>query len=550
MFSVCSRSRLGREQTVSWEGRIYMLIVSNLTLGLEEDDRHAIAAARKLLKVGEDQIARAAIHKKSLDARRRDKLRFVVSVAIELKDPQAEQALASPQAVWKPRPELRLTPGSRKLEGPIVIAGFGPAGIFAAHTLALQGYRPLVLERGAEADQRAAAVERFWKEGVLDPRTNVQFGEGGAGAFSDGKLTTRISDSRCGYVLEQLVRHGAPPEIRTAAKPHIGTDLLRNVIVSLRKEIVAHGGEVRFNAPVEDVVLENGRVTGVRVNGMELPAAHLILAVGHSARDTFRLLADRGLRMEGKDFSVGVRIEQLQAVIDRGLYGQWAGHPSLPKGEYQLSHRSGGRCVYTFCMCPGGYVVPSSSEPGMVVTNGMSRHLRDGVNANAALVVSVGAKDFGTNPLDGIRFQEQLERRAFELGGSDYRAPAMTVGGFLNGGPMKLGKVEPTYALGVTEADFSRLFPEELLGQLRLGIEQFQRKLPGFGTPDGILTGVESRTSSPVRLMRGEDCAALGIGGLYPCGEGAGYAGGIMSAAVDGIRVAEQLISLYAPCAL
>ena len=524
-----------------------MLIVSNLPLGLEEDEAAAIGAALRKLRARESQVARAAVHKKSLDARRQDRIRFVVSVAVELKDPQAEQALASPQAVWKPRPALSLTPGPAKLEGPIVIAGFGPAGIFAAHTLALQGYRPLVLERGAEVDQRTAAVERFWKEGILDPRTNVQFGEGGAGAFSDGKLTTRISDSRCGYVLEQLVRHGAPGEILTAAKPHIGTDLLRGVIASLRREIIACGGEVRFCSALEGIRLEGGRMAGVRVNGMELPAAHLILAVGHSARDTFRLLREREIPMEGKDFSVGVRIEQLQSTIDRGLYGRWAGHPRLPKGEYQLSHRSGGRCVYTFCMCPGGYVVPSSSEPDTVVTNGMSRHARNGANANAALVVSVGKGDFGPEPLDGVRFQEALERRAFQLGGSDYRAPAMTVGGFLNGGGLKLGAVEPSYALGVTGADFARLFPGEILEQLRLGIVQFQRKLPGFGAPEGVLTGVESRTSSPVRILRDENCISFGGQGLYPCGEGAGYAGGIMSAAVDGIRVAQQIISQYAP---
>lgn len=526
------------------------LIVSNLRLSLGEDEAQAISAAKKRLGIREEQIVRASICKKSLDARHRDQICFAVSVAIELvkEETEAAYAASAPFVSWKPQEALQFSHGSRKPDAPIVVAGFGPAGIFAAHTLAMHGYRPVVFERGGDVNERAQAVERFWRDGVLDSNMNVQFGEGGAGTFSDGKLTTRISDSRCGYVLEQLVRHGAPPEIRTLAKPHIGTDRLRAVIASLREEILQLGGQVRFHSTITDFRTEKGRLCSVTANGEEFSAAGLVLAVGHSARDTFRMLAEKQVAMENKSFSVGVRIEQLQSTIDQGLYGKLAGHPALPKGEYQLSHRRGERCVYTFCMCPGGYVVPSSSMADTVVTNGMSEHARDGKNANSALVVSVGPEEYGTSLLAGMEFQQSLEERAFQLGGGGYRAPAMSVREFLKGGGLlHEGKVTPSYSLGVTGVDFSQLFPPDIIEMLRLGLLQFDRKLPGFADGDGILTGVETRTSSPIRILRSEELSSLSIQGLYPCGEGAGYAGGIVSAAVDGVRIAQRIISEFAP---
>ena len=524
------------------------LYISNIRIGFEDDEAAAVEKAKKKLGIPDRLIERAAVYKKSLDARRRDKISFVLSVVIDLVDKQSETAFAvsDPFVAWKPKVGLTFGQGKEKLNSPIIIAGFGPAGIFAAHTLAVNGYRPIVFERGSDVSRRAQAVEHFWKTGVLDERTNVQFGEGGAGTFSDGKLTTRISDSRCDYVLEQFVRHGAPQDILTIAKPHIGTDKLRSVIASMREEIIACGGEVHFDTAITDVRIENGKLAAVLAEGQEIRTEHLILAVGHSARDTFRTLWEKGVAMEGKNFSVGVRIEQLQSTIDRGLYGSLAGHTALPKGEYQLSYRKGERCVYTFCMCPGGYVVPSSSAFGTVVTNGMSEHARDGKNANSALVVSVGTEDFGAHPLDGMRFQERLETLAFQKGGENYRAPAMDVGSFLKGKRgLQERNVLPSYALGVTGCDFSEIFPSEITDMLRLGLHQFDRKLPGFSSPDGILTGVETRTSSPVRILRGENLISENLPGLYPCGEGACYAGGIVSAAVDGVRVSQMLMEQY-----
>ncbi|WP_069988093.1 NAD(P)/FAD-dependent oxidoreductase [Massilioclostridium coli] len=526
------------------------IVVSGIRIGLDQTEEQAIRKAIKKLKISHNLVKEAYVNKVSLDARRQNQITLVNTVCVELTEGELEavQAASDSSVVYREKRSICFTPGLEKLESPIVIAGFGPAGMFAALTLARQGYRPIVLERGTDVDQRVIGVNRFWKQGVFDSKANVQFGEGGAGTFSDGKLTTRISDPFCDLVLKDFVNHGAPEEILKKAKPHIGTDKLRQVVKSIREEIQSLGGEIRFCSQLEGVTFQNNQLKSIRVNGEEIPASILILAIGHSARDTFSMLLESGVYLEPKAFSVGARIEHLQSEIDKGLYGKYAGHPLLPKGEYQLSYRKNGRGVYTFCMCPGGMVVPSSSCEGTVVTNGMSEFARDQKNANSALVVGVGPEDFGSSPLDGIKFQQRLEQQAFQLGGKDYRAPAATVGEFLN---HRVGlqekRVHPSYALGVNPVDFDRLFPNIVTQMMREGLERFGRKIPGFDASDAVLTGPETRTSSPVRITRGEDFCAVGKSGLYPCGEGAGYAGGIMSAAVDGIRIASAIIQKYQP---
>jgi len=525
------------------------ILIPNLTTSVDEPKEAAIDRALKLLGLTRQSVQEAYLVKTSLDARKRGAIHFVHTVGICCED---EEKIAErcklPGVTLRKKYQLELPLGERPMEYRPVIVGFGPAGMFAGLVLARCGFRPILLERGADVDRRVKLVNGFWRTGELCLSTNVQFGEGGAGTFSDGKLTTRIGDPRCEFALEEFVRHGAPAEILQRAKPHIGTDYLRGVVKSIREEILSLGGEVRFETAMTDLELRDGRVVSVTAGGEKLPCRVLVLALGHSARDTFYQLAARQVGLVSKPFSVGARIEHLQEEIDRGLYGKLAGHPALPVGEYQLSLRRGERGVYTFCMCPGGFVVPSSSEEGGVVTNGMSEYSRSQPNANSALVVSVSSGDFGPQWDSGIRFQRSLEQAAFRQGGNSYRAPAQTVGNFLAGRPgLALGRVEPSYAIGVTEGDLAGLFPPQVTGMLREGLAHFDRKLHGFAAPDAILTGVETRTSSPVRIPRGESLQAAGIAGLYPCGEGAGYAGGIMSAAVDGIRVAQQIAAQYRP---
>ncbi|MDR3644925.1 MAG: hypothetical protein P4M02_07625, partial [Clostridia bacterium] len=430
-----------------------------------------------------------------------------------------------------------------------VIAGFGPAGMFAGLVLARHGYRPLIVERGGDIDERVKAVSGFWQGGALDTGCNVQFGEGGAGTFSDGKLTTRINDPRCELILEEFAAFGAPKDILRAARPHIGTYLLRGVVRALREEILACGGEVRFRTAVTGLCIRGGCIGGVTLgDGSQIACDALIFAPGHSARDSFSMLLKNGVAFAPKPFSVGLRIEQLQSEIEKSLYGDYAGHPALPRGEYRFSLRSSGRAVYTFCMCPGGEVVAAASEEGGVVTNGMSEYSRAGKNANSALVVSVDSTDFGSGALDGVLFQQRLERAAFAAGGGNFHAPAQTVGGFLQDrAVLEIGRVEPTYIPGVAAANLKALFPRQIGSMLAQGLAAFDRKLAGFAAKDAVLTGVETRTSSPVRILRGEGLEDVGIGGLYPAGEGAGYAGGIMSAAADGMRAAEAVMARYRP---
>lgn len=519
------------------------ILVSEIITELDEPVIAAEERTRKLLGIGREAVCHIA--KTSIDARRRP--RFVHTVAVETADEERVYNRCKGKNVSLRREEpLEIVFGTTPMPHRPVIAGFGPAGMFCALLLARNGYRPIVLERGDSMDHRVALVEAFWKTGRLFG-TNVQFGEGGAGTFSDGKLTTRIGDPKCAWVLRELVKFGAPPEILQKAKPHIGTDLLRGVVIALREEIRALGGEILFQTPLVGLKQSSDLVT-VKTPSGAFRAGALVLATGHSARDTFSLLEQNGFSLEAKPFSVGVRVEHLQSEIDKGLYGDLAGHPALPPGEYQLSHREGERGVYTFCMCPGGVVVPAASEDGMAVTNGMSYHARDGVNANAAVAVSVTSADYGKGALDGVRFQQRLERLAFEAGGGGYRAPAQDMGNFLNGKKgLAIGRVSPTYCRGVAEADFSQLFPGFVSEALKRGLSRFAKKLPGFAASDTVLTGVETRTSSPVRILRREDCTAVNFPGVYPCGEGAGYAGGIMSAAVDGMRVALAVMERYGP---
>lgn len=507
------------------------LIVSGISLPFMEPSEFALDEARRIAGL---PGCPARISRRAVDARHKKRIQFVYSVALEPGAGLPAALPSHPQIRLQSEPELDIPAKNPPREQP-VIAGFGPAGMFAGLILARAGWRPLILERGAEVDRRVAAVERFWATGELCENSNVQFGEGGAGTFSDGKLTTRIGDPFCAYVLRELANHGAPESILTDAKPHIGTDRLRIVLRSLRSEILALGGEVMFGTPLLDIIAKNGRVTAAKTPLGELPARVLLLAPGHSARDTFAVLRARGVQLEPKPFSAGARIEHLQSEIDAALYGEFAGHPLLPRGEYQLSLRNDGGAVYTFCMCPGGVVVPAASERDGVVTNGMSDFARAGANANSALVASVG---FPTAE-EGIEFQRGLERRAFAAGGGMFHAPAQDVGSFLAGkSGLFIRRVQPSYGRGATPADIAGLFPREIAERLRGGIRAFGKRLPGFDSGDAILTGVETRTSSPVRVPRGEDFQSPDIAGLFPCGEGAGYAGGIMSAAVDGIRAA------------
>ncbi|MGN0691577.1 MAG: NAD(P)/FAD-dependent oxidoreductase, partial [Oscillospiraceae bacterium] len=485
-------------------------------------------------------------YKTSLDARKRDNIHRVSSVWAELPE-DMERAVCAKNKNCSTVENHSFEPvfGDKKQQGRIAVIGFGPAGMFAALTLAEYGYKPLVLERGGDVDRRTAAVEGFWKGGAFDRASNVQFGEGGAGTFSDGKLTTRIHDPLCRRVLEIFAEMGAPEEILTKAKPHIGTDKLRETVKNIRRRIIELGGEVRFDSQVTDIAIRDGKISSVTVNNEELPVCAAVAAVGHSARDTFSMLLDKGVIIEPKPFSCGARIEHTRQSVNESLYGEYAGDPMLPEGEYQLSYRKGNRAVYTFCMCPGGYVVPSQSEEKTIVTNGMSEFARDGENSNSALVVSVSPEDFGNKPLDGVKFAADIERRAYAVTGS-YCAPASTVGAFLDGAASLGGAgVTPSYSLGVVPAQLDDIFPTFITGMMREGLSVFSRKMRCFGDRGAVLTAPETRTSSPVRITRGEDLCALGIEGLYPCGEGAGYAGGIMSAAVDGIRCALEIMKIY-----
>ena len=520
------------------------LIVSSISLPISAQDDDAIYEAMRLSRVSSQDVSNSCIVKKAVDARKNDNIRFVYTVALDLLvDEEQVAKKANRETVrYKNKSSFEITPTKKLFQRPVVV-GFGPAGMFAAYILAKYGYRPIIIERGADVETRVKDVEGFWRGAVLKKDSNVQFGEGGAGTFSDGKLTTRISDEYCDFVLQTFVENGAPKEILYKAKPHIGTDNLRKVVKLIREKIIELGGEVRFNTKMTDVIIKDSVVEAVMTNNGIIETNDVIMAIGHSARDTFKMLVDKGVLLEPKPFSVGVRAEHLQEDINKGLYGKRYDDPRLPKGEYQLSYRNGNRAVYTFCMCPGGFVVPSSSEEGSVVTNGMSEYSRNGKNANSAVVVSVDPSDYGNSPMDAIIFQQNLERIAFKEGGSNYSAPAQTLDAFFDKSKnLNINRVEPTYSIGTAPADFNKIFPKYVTEMLQTGFRFFDRRIKGFSAKDTVITGVETRTSSPVRITRNQNYEAVGIRGLYPCAEGAGYAGGIVSAAVDGIRVAKAVI--------
>ncbi|XLM22775.1 hypothetical protein MKD33_10790, partial [Chromobacterium piscinae] len=427
------------------------------------------------------------------------------------------------------------------------VVGFGPCGIFAALILAQMGFKPIVLERGKEVRQRTKDTWGLWRKSQLNTESNVQYGEGGAGTFSDGKLYSQIKDPRHlgRKVLAEFVKAGAPEEILYLARPHIGTFRLVSMVENMRAEIIALRGEIRFEQRVDDVILENGRIRGVKLaDGGEVLSDYVVLALGHSARDTFQMLEKRGVYMEAKPFSIGVRIEHPQSLIDQARWGKYAGHPILGAADYKLVHHaSNGRAVYSFCMCPGGTVVAATSEEKRVVTNGMSQYSRNERNANSGFVVSISPEvDYPGGPLAGLDFQRELESKAYELGGGDYFAPAQLLGDFMAGKPStKLGSVEPSYKPGVTMTDLSRILPDFCVEAMREAIPHFARQIRGYDLYDAVLTGLETRTSSPLRITRGDDYQSLNVKGLFPAGEGAGYAGGILSAGVDGIKMAEAV---------
>lgn len=488
-------------------------------------------------KTGITNIKSWHFHKKSIDARRKSDVHYLCTIDVEADD---EDIFLSAKNISRVSISRYSFPKAKPRSDRPVIVGSGPAGMFAAIMLAENGHKPILFERGEPVEERIKSVERFRKSGILNTNSNIQFGEGGAGTFSDGKLTTGIKNIRCRTVLEYFVKFGAPEDILYVAKPHIGTDILRSVVANMREYIKECGGEVHFNSCVQRLIIKNEAVCAVVVNDREISAKRVILAIGHSARDTVRELYDEGIKMTAKPFSVGARIEHPQRVINKSQYGEFA--PLLGAADYKLSaHLENGRGVYTFCMCPGGEVVGAASEAGGVVTNGMSNRRRDGENANSALLVGVNPQDFGNNPLSGIEFQEKTERAAFLCGGENYFAPAQLVGDFLRKIPSKVaGRVKPTYRPGVAWGSIDSCLPEFVCDSMREAIGLFDKKIHGFADYDAVLTAPETRSSSPVRMER-DSTYQSNIKGLYPCGEGAGYAGGIVSAAVDGIECAERL---------
>ena len=500
--------------------------------------------AARMLKISNSKVRQVRLVRRRIDARKKPDVRIVYTVDVKvdgneskiLKQSGCKRASIAPMQHYRP-PKATAAFDMRP-----VVVGFGPAGMFAGLLLALAGQRPLILERGAQADERHEKVSRFFETGQLDTKTNVQFGEGGAGTFSDGKLNTGLNNPRIGWILEQMVAAGAGEDILFDAKPHVGTDVLLTVVQNIRQRIIGLGGEVRFNTQVIGIRQQDGCLTGLETTDGVIPCNRAILSIGHSARDTFAMLQEQGVAMEPKPFSMGVRIEHLQKNINLAQYGK--DDPVLPPADYKLVKHLADETVYTFCMCPGGYVVAAASEEGRIVTNGMSYADREGSNANAALLVTLNPKDFPYDgPLGGVRWQEEVEAAAYNLSGS-YRAPAQLIGDFLNNRPSSgPGEVQPTYRPGVTWCDLHDVLPAKLTRALAEAIPQLEGNLKGFSDGDAVLTAPETRSSSPVRIVRDEQKRSVSLQGLYPAGEGAGYAGGIMSAAIDGMMCAEALLA-------
>jgi len=528
-----------------------MIRLRDITLPFDHKEEALASSILERLGIPEHQLLNFTIVHKSIDARRKNHIVAVYTIDVGLKN--------EPELLSRFSQDIRISAGPcmnyqlptvGNIHGPSpVVVGSGPCGLFVALILAQLGFKPVLIERGKEVSSRVKDVQNFWHKGQLDPESNVQFGEGGAGTFSDGKLTTQIKDkyNRSRKVLEEFVRAGAPEEILYQAKPHIGTDNLVKIVKNLRNTIISLGGQVRFETKLTGIKIKDSKVAGAIVNDSEtIETDTIVLALGHSARDTFEMLHQLDIPIEAKPFSIGVRIEHPQSLIDKAQYGRFASHRLLGPAEYKLVHHcENGRSAYTFCMCPGGEVIASSSESGGIVTNGMSRYSRNHFNANSALLVGVSPRDFGsTSPLAGIEFQRKWERKAFETGGNNYFAPVQLVGDFFSGRPSNsLGEVCPSYTPGITPCDLAECLPGFVVETLCLAIPQMDKKLKGFARNDAVMTAVESRSSSPIRIVRDETLQSPAIKGLYPAGEGAGYAGGIISTAVDGIKIAEAISS-------
>ncbi|CAH0650132.1 hypothetical protein PSEG_04312 [Pseudomonas sp. Nvir] len=528
-----------------------MLRITELKLPLDHPDEALRDAIVQRLGIRDEQLLSFNLFKRSYDARKKNsELLFIYTIDLQASNEAELLAKFADDRNIGPAPDVTYkfvgqAPAGLQ-ERPIVV-GFGPCGIFAGLLLAQMGFKPIILERGKEVRQRTKDTWGLWRKSVLNPESNVQFGEGGAGTFSDGKLYSQIKDPQHHgrKVLEEFVKAGAPDEILYINKPHIGTFRLTGMVEQMRQDMIALGAEVRFQEKVTDLLIEDGQLTGVVLeSGEQLHSRHVVLALGHSARDTFRMLHAKGVYMEAKPFSVGFRIEHPQTLIDKARLGKYAGHPKLGAADYKLVyHASNGRSVYSFCMCPGGTVVAATSEPGRVVTNGMSQYSRNERNANSGIVVGIDPeRDYPGSPLAGIELQERLEAHAYVMGGSNYQAPAQLVGDFVAGRPSTaLGSVEPSYKPGVTLGDLAPSLPAFAIEAIREALPAFDRQIKGYNLPDAVLTGIETRTSSPLRITRGEDYQSLNLKGLFPAGEGAGYAGGILSAGVDGIRIAEAV---------
>ncbi|MEZ8066421.1 NAD(P)/FAD-dependent oxidoreductase [Vibrio sp. 10N.222.54.F12] len=527
-----------------------MIRLTEIKLPLDHEESAIQDAIEAKLGINSDQVLSFNIFKRGYDARKKSKilLIYTLDVLVENEAELLEQFISDPHVKVTPDMEYKFVAKAveNQTERPVVI-GFGPCGLFAGLVLAQMGFNPIIVERGKEVRERTKDTFGFWRKRTLNTESNVQFGEGGAGTFSDGKLYSQVKDPKHygRKVIEEFVAAGAPEEILYVSKPHIGTFKLVTMIEKMRASIIELGGEIRFSTRVDDVHMEDGQITGLTLsNGEKIKSRHVVLAVGHSARDTFEMLHERGVYMEAKPFSVGFRIEHKQAMIDEARFGKNAGNPILGAADYKLVHHcKNGRTVYSFCMCPGGTVVAATSEEGRVVTNGMSQYSRAERNANSAIVVGIDPeRDYPGDALAGIRLQRELESAAYVLGGENYDAPAQKIGDFLKGrDPSEIGEVKPSFTPGIHLTDISKALPDFAIEAIREAIPAFEKKIKGFSTPDGLLTGVETRTSSPVCIKRGKDYQSINLKGFFPAGEGAGYAGGILSAGIDGIKAAEAL---------
>lgn len=525
--------------------------VNNIILSIDEHKEDIKLKVSKKLKINEKDIKELKILKESIDARKKDSIKFNYQVSLECDNEDNIVKKLKGNEVFLQKesyvPDFKL--GDKKLTTRPIIVGMGPAGLFAGLLMAQKGYRPIIIERGENVDHRSKTVEEFWKSGNLNTESNVQFGEGGAGTFSDGKLTTRSKDFRCDYIVKELIDGGAQEEIRYMGKPHIGTDVLKEVVKNIRNKIISLGGEVRFNSKLQDIVVKDKKIKAAIINGEEVPCEVLILAIGHSSRDTYEMLHKREVFMSPKPFAIGVRIEHPQELINENQYGKYASHPRLKAADYRLAYTDEvtGRGVYSFCMCPGGVVVASSSEENALVTNGMSYSKRDKSNANSAIVVSIGEGDFASdNPLGGMEFQRHYEKLAYSLGGGDHVAPIQLVGDFIKGRQStKIGAVQPSFTRGYEFKELNKCLPSYVIDSLKRGLLNFDGKIKGFAMDDAVMTGIETRTSAPVRMDRNEELESISVKGLYPTGEGAGFAGGIISAAVDGVKVVERVMQKW-----